>query len=105
MDIIHKKQLKLEEIINQMENAVVAFSGGVDSTCLLYIAKRVLGERVIAVTACSLSFPERSIMRRGLLRKNRIEHITVESEELDIEGFLRILLTAVICASLSYLLR
>lgn len=88
MDIIHKKQLKLEEIINQMENAVVAFSGGVDSTYLLYIAKRVLGERVIAVIACSLSFPEREYNEaRAFCEKNGIEHITVESEELDIEGF------------------
>lgn len=88
MDIIHKKQLKLEEIINQMENAVVAFSGGVDSTYLLYIAKRVLGERVIAVTARSLSFPEREYNEaRAFCEKNGIEHITVESEELDIEGF------------------
>jgi uncharacterized protein len=38
---------------------VVAYSGGVDSAYLAYVARRTLGDRALAVTADSPSYPER----------------------------------------------
>lgn len=49
------KRLRAE--IKQLQSAVVAFSGGVDSTFVLKIAREQLGDKVVAVTALSESLP------------------------------------------------
>ena len=47
------KRLNLESRIFKLESAVVAFSGGIDSTLVLAVANKVLSGRVLAVTAKS----------------------------------------------------
>jgi len=59
MDTIDEKLIHLKQDIEAMQSVAVAFSGGVDSTFLLKTAHDVLGDRAIAVTARSLSFPQR----------------------------------------------
>ena len=44
---------RLKSIIHELENVLVAFSGGVDSSFLLYVASQVLGERAAAITFSS----------------------------------------------------
>ena len=51
-----KKLTHLEEILMELGSAVVAYSGGVDSTFLSAVAYRVLGTKVLAVTATSPTF-------------------------------------------------
>ncbi|MCL2665678.1 MAG: TIGR00268 family protein, partial [Defluviitaleaceae bacterium] len=53
------KYKKLLEYISSLGSAAVAFSGGVDSTLLLYAAKEALGEKAVAVTANAPLFPEK----------------------------------------------
>jgi uncharacterized protein len=67
---------------------VVAFSGGVDSTFLLYAALRALGGKVLAVTATSPTYPksERDEAER-IVRAWQVPHRFVESNELEIPGF------------------
>lgn len=85
---LDEKLTKLRDGLRSMEKAAVAFSGGVDSTFLLKIAHDVLGENVIAVTARSSTYPEREYKEAaGFIKGLGIKHITIVSEELEIEGF------------------
>jgi uncharacterized protein len=83
-----QKYETLKKYILDLENLVIAFSGGVDSTFLLKTAHDLLGEKVIAVTAKSCSFPQRELNEAvAFCKKEGITHIICNSEELDIEGF------------------
>ena len=85
---INEKFEKLKNYLSSLESVVVAFSSGVDSTFLLKTAHDVLGDKVIAVTAKSCSFPKRELNEAKLFcQKEGIKHIVVESEELEIDGF------------------
>jgi uncharacterized protein len=78
----------LERILTGLESAVVAFSGGVDSSLLLAVAVRVLGKRALAVTATSETYPERELIEaRMLAGQLGARHREVVSEELDIPEF------------------
>ncbi len=83
-----KKYDDLKKMLKDFGSVAIAFSSGVDSTFLLYAAKEALGEKAIAVSAKSCSFPERELNEAKEFCKNHgIRHIIFESEELEIEGF------------------
>ncbi len=54
-----EKFTRLQDILKKMQTVLVAFSGGVDSTFLLKVAQKVLGDNVLAVIARSETYPER----------------------------------------------
>ncbi len=81
---MHSKLGELQRILGRLDSALVAYSGGVDSFFLAKVARDCLGNRVIALTALSPSFPsyEREESRR-LADSISIRHLFVESHELD----------------------
>jgi len=85
---MHNKYSKLQKTINELDNAIIAFSGGIDSTFLLKVCKDVLGDKVIAVTATSSTYPTRELnTAKKITEELSVRHIVIESEELEIEGF------------------
>lgn len=88
MDVLHQKKQALEDYLRGLGSVAIAFSSGVDSTFLLKVAHDLLGEKAIAVTARSCSFPKRELDEAtAFCAAEGIEQMIVESEELSIDGF------------------
>jgi len=80
---LNEKTKKLKLLIRKMDRVLVAFSGGVDSTLVLAIAKDVLGSNVLAVTAHSDSLPDREVDAcRKLSQEIGAEHLFIHTEEM-----------------------
>jgi uncharacterized protein len=67
----------------RLESVLVAFSGGVDSTFLAKAAHMALGDKAIAVTARSPSYPKAEMEEAIRLAKLiGIRHIFIDTEEV-----------------------
>jgi len=82
--ILRGKAETMFERLVSYGKVVVAFSGGVDSTIVAYIAKIALGQNAVAVTADSPSLPSRELeAAQSLAAELGIKHLVVRTEELD----------------------
>lgn len=81
---LQQKHEQFRKRIAALPGAVVAFSGGVDSTLVLAVAHSVLGGRALAVTARSPSVPERELnAARELAAHIGAEHVVIDTSEID----------------------
>jgi len=82
---------KLQLLISRLKehkSAVIAFSGGVDSTFLARIAKDVFGDKLVLITATSSTYPFYELDEaKSLAVMLGIKHKIIVSEEIDIPGY------------------
>jgi uncharacterized protein len=85
---LQEKDEKLGRILREMGQALIAFSGGVDSTFLLARAVQELGDRAIAVTAASETFPTREFeAAKHLAKLLQARFVTTEIREMENPNF------------------
>lgn len=77
------KEQKLREIFQTLESVIVAYSGGVDSSYVAYVANEELGPRAICLTGESASLPsyQRAEMER-VVSQFGFHHEIIKTEEL-----------------------
>lgn len=82
------KLARLNDLIAGTGSAVVAFSGGADSTFVAAVAFDALGDRALAVTGVSPSVPASEVEEaRDLARRIGIRHVLLDTRELEREGY------------------
>lgn len=85
---MEEKLKQLNDILLKYKSAVIAFSGGVDSTLLARVAADVYGDKLLLVTATSSTYPFYELEEaKSLAVLLGIKHSIIVSEEIDIPGY------------------
>ncbi|AFY66051.1 ATP-dependent sacrificial sulfur transferase LarE [Geitlerinema sp. PCC 7407] len=84
MATVQDKLKQVKALFREMDQALIAYSGGIDSTLVAKIAVDVLGDRALAVTAESPSLlPEDLEDARVQAAEMGIRHEVVQTHEID----------------------
>ena len=81
---LSSKLASLEKALCDMQSVLIAYSGGTDSTFLLKVAAKVLGDRALAVTASSETYtPQELKDAKKHAAEIGAQHVIVHTNELD----------------------
>lgn len=82
------KLQRLKAIIGDSGSAVIAFSGGVDSSLVCAVAHEILDDRAVAVTAVSQTYPPGELNIANTVAKQiGIKHLVTTTDELGNPNF------------------
>ncbi len=85
---LDEKLGRLRDRLRDLDSALVAFSGGVDSTFLLRVTHDVLGAGCLALTTASATTPADDLAAaRALAAAMGVAHVVVQTDELRIPGY------------------
>jgi uncharacterized protein len=78
------KEEQLREIFRELESVIVAYSGGVDSSYVAYVANAELGPRAVCITGQSASLPafQRAEIDR-VVERFGFQHEVIQTDELE----------------------
>lgn len=78
------KENKLISLLRSYGSAVIAYSGGTDSTLLALLAKEALGDRHLAVTASSQTYTTGELkLSKAIAKRFGFNHLIITTDELD----------------------
>src|SRR5262249_31713579 len=81
---LDQKLQRLRSLLGEMGSVVIGFSGGIDSTLAVAVAHEVLGDRSLAVIACSESYPKKELeLARSLAAERGWRYREVHTSELE----------------------
>jgi uncharacterized protein len=82
------KLKELRGLLQQMKSVLIAYSGGVDSTFLLKVARDTLGDKVLAVIAESPTYPESEVhFAVEMCERLGVSRRTIKTDEFLDENF------------------
>ncbi|MFO7655683.1 MAG: ATP-dependent sacrificial sulfur transferase LarE [Bacteroidales bacterium] len=87
---LNNKYIRLQEILRQMGQIVVAYSGGVDSAFLLKVSTDILGENALGILAISPTYPSREYEKaKNLAAQMGARLHIIQTHEMEKEEFLK----------------
>jgi uncharacterized protein len=89
-ELLDAKLDRLRRIIAEMQSVLVAYSGGIDSTLVLKVARDELGVRALGITALSPTLPETELeVATRVAQEIGARHEVVDTDQLAIPEFVQ----------------
>jgi uncharacterized protein len=87
MSVIAKEE-RLRELFRGLESVIVAYSGGVDSSYVAYVANAELGARAVCITGQSASLPSyQNAEIESVVKNFGFNHEVINTDELALPGY------------------